>query len=65
MFDTCNRLDYDEAQSAQNICVNMTGANYLEGELAGVKLDHGCSPFGILGFMQVSKVFTIRFAVDG
>ena len=43
MFDTCNRLDYDEAQSAQNICVNMTGANYLEGELAGVKLDHGCS----------------------
>lgn len=42
MFDTCNRLDYDEAQSAQNICVNMTGANYLEGEFAGVKLDHGC-----------------------
>ena len=51
MFDTCNRLDCDEAQSAQNICVNMTGATYLEGELAGVKLDHGCSPFGILGFM--------------
>lgn len=22
-------------------------------------------PFGILGFMQVSKIFTIRFAVDG
>lgn len=45
MFDTCNRLDYDEAQSAQNICVNMTGANYLEGELAGVDVGHGGHSF--------------------